>query len=454
MNELTDEQKAIINPSAWASAIIVAKAGSGKTTTIIKRAIHQSEIIDDWKDIAIISFTNKSVEDIRERLKSSNAHNIISLTFHSFLIQHVLSFTPLFRNKQTPFNFAQKVNNLEQWFEYVRDHQEIPVSRYPQNDYLLDFALCVLKEIPYVKKYLKCKFIAIYIDEAQDNNQLQYDIVEILVDLGVQVVLIGDENQTIYQFRGASAKKFLEMKGHPAFEDNVYRLTKNFRCHKLIDRCANSYTVPTTHNRDKKNNGVFICKLTQLDKIVEYFKKRNEGICFLFRGINGNNNENNRQVVADYNLPIITLPNLLANSSNPQPLTLLFRMFFGSYKDELEFIEYACSNLPDKLAKKIIRDLKYNPNIETLTQLNSYTHIYEEQDFDEILNIFNSNEAKQFYTLDSTKNFAMTIHSAKGLEFKNVIIMSSDFNKLNSNNSKELFYVACTRAQEKLIFIQ
>ncbi|MDP8034476.1 ATP-dependent helicase [Pasteurella atlantica] len=453
MFKLTDEQNAIINPEKWSSAIIVAKAGSGKTTTIIQRAINQSEVIIDWKSIAIISFTNKSVEDIRKKLKFSNAKNIISMTFHSFLMHHILSFRPLFRNKNISFDFDRKVSNLKEWVNYVNTNNKIPVSKDPKKDYLLEGALLALKQYPYIQKYLKYKFTAIYIDEAQDNNKLQYDIVKILLDLDIQVVLVGDENQTIYQFRGASADAFLKMKEHPKFQDNIYHLTKNFRCHELIDFCANSYTVPTEQNTDENKNGIYACKQTELTKIVSYFERKKEGICFLFRGIKGQNNESNRQIINNYGLPIITLPDIIVKSNNPQPLTLLFHMFFGSFKEELDFIEYVFPNLPNQQAKKIIKDLKYTPSAETLTQLNKYALIYEEKDFDEILNVFQNDEARQFYTLDSIKNFAMTIHSAKGLEFKNVIVMSRDFNNLNYDNSKELFYVACTRAKEKLIFI-
>lgn len=454
MNELTDEQKAIVNPDIWSSAIVVAKAGSGKTTTIINRAIHQAETLDDWRDIAIISFTNKSVEDIRRRLKFSNANNIISLTFHSFLIQHIFSFRPLFRNNKIYFNFAQRVNDFKEWGEYILCHKEIPVSVDPKNDYLLECALHIIYKYHYIRKYLQYKFVAIYIDEAQDNNQLQYDIVRVLVDLGIQVVLIGDENQTIYQFRGASADKFLAMKEHPAFKNNIYKLTRNFRCHHLIDSCANDYSIPKEDNCDDKGNGIFIRQIDQIGNEIDHLTE-NGGVCFLFRGINGTSNQKNRDIISKYSIPIISIPDIVSKSNNPEPLNLLFRMFFGDYKDDLEFIESIIPNIPNSIAEKIVKNFKNNPNKKTLTELNNYALVYEQNKLDEIINALNDNNVRNFYTLDFTKVFGMTIHSSKGLEFRNVVVISSDFNDLHYNNdTKKLFYVACTRAKEKLIFIK
>ena len=60
---------------------------------------------------------------------------------------------------------------------------------------------------------------------------------------------------------------------------------------------------------------------------------------------------------------------------------------------------------------------------------------------------------EKFYNLSSNKFVAMTIHSAKGLEFDNVVLYSPDFKNLQHDNVRKLFYVACTRAEKVLIFM-
>ncbi len=449
---LTKEQKEIINPNQWTSAMIIAKAGSGKTTTIIKRAINQAETLDVWKNIAIISFTNKSAEDLKERLKGKNVSNILAMTFHAFLIKHILSFTPLFRGKSLPFNFRRQVHTEKEWISHIQENQEIPVSSSAQDDYLMSYALHILKEgNPYICKYLKTKFEAIYIDEAQDNNQLQYDIVNILIELSIQVVMVGDEKQTIYQFRGANSERFSGMSKHPKFKDHIYTLKKNFRCHKLIDACANSYALPSGHNYDDNKNGIFICSSSNLEKVIDYGKNKNEGLCFLFRGTRGPFNHN-QEIINNYGLSLITPPEIVSRSSSPRLLILLFQMYFGDFRQEIYFIENIIPNVPRSTAHKLIENLKNNPTQDNLAQLNNYARAYDENDFNDIIDVLNCDNARQLYNFDTSKNFAMTIHTAKGLEFKNVILMASDFDDLNSTENRNLFYVACTRAEKKLFF--
>ncbi|STY81679.1 MULTISPECIES: UvrD-helicase domain-containing protein [Moraxella] len=103
---LTDEQKDIVEPEQFSSAMIIANAGSGKTNTLVRRAINQTKGIKPWKNIAIISFTNKSAGDILKKVKELNGSQIIAMTFHSFLLHHVLAFNEYFRSQKILFDFS------------------------------------------------------------------------------------------------------------------------------------------------------------------------------------------------------------------------------------------------------------------------------------------------------------------------------------------------------------
>ncbi len=460
--KLTDEQIAIIEPEEWTSAVITASAGSGKTTTIIRRAINQVETFvndEPWKNIAIISFTNKSADDIKKKVQELNGHNhnIVTMTFHAFLIHHILSFTQLFRGeKNIKFNFNCKSSSLEEWCYLVEESNIITNSIDKDNDYLFEYALKTLKDNPYIQTYLKNKFNAIYIDEAQDNNALQYDIVNKLLELEIQIVMVGDPKQTIFRFRGADSSKFIALENNTFFK--VHFLTKNFRCHEIINECANKNELPEKSKYDNHKNGVFVTTESKFqEKVITYFdKKDNEGLCFLFYGVKGNNNELNRKILEKYGLPLIVQPDVIAFSSSPFYLNQLFKMFFGGYKEELNYIENILHEIHPRKAKALLKNIKENPNHSTLIELNDYVGEYFENEFDKIISTFHSEEARQFYRIDTSSNFAMTIHSAKGLEFDNVVLMSHDFQDLNYRNSdtKNLFYVACTRAKKRLFFLK
>lgn len=287
----TDEQKVIIEPEQFSSAMIIANAGSGKTNTLVRRAINQAKQIPSWQNIAIISFTNKSADDVLKKVKQLNGSQIVALTFHSFLLHYVLAFDEMFRNKKVGFSFKNdnKSKSIEEWIDKVDSNQIMTGSTNPKNDYLFECSIYLLKNNPYIRKYLKTKFQAIYIDEAQDNNFLQYEIVELFLSFGIQIVLVGDPKQTIYGFRGADSQKFINMKNNQHFQNNIYELSQNFRCHTLIDDCAKNYTIPHADSISREDNtayGIFVKHSTEM--IVTKFneeKFNNEGLCFLFWSI-------------------------------------------------------------------------------------------------------------------------------------------------------------------------
>lgn len=105
------------------------------------------------------------------------------------------------------------------------------------------------------------------------------------------------------------------------------------------------------------------------------------------------------------------------------------------------------------VARNVIKSLKDTPSIYNIQELNKLVGLYSGEDFEEIINTFNSLEADRFYNISPTLSFAMTIHSAKGLEFNNVVMISNDFNSLNTEQDRNLFYVGCTRAKNRLFFM-
>ncbi|UQX77383.1 UvrD-helicase domain-containing protein [Mannheimia haemolytica] len=451
----TDEQKAIIEPEQFSSAMIIANAGSGKTNTLVRRAINQAKQIPSWQNIAIISFTNKSADDVLKKVKQLNGSQIVAMTFHSFLLHYVLAFDKNFRNKKVGFSFKNdnKAASVEEWIDKVNSNHIMTGSTNPKEDYLFEYSISLLRNNLYIRKYLKTKFQAIYIDEAQDNNVLQYEIVELFLSFGIQIVLVGDPKQTIYQFRGADSQKFIDMQNNEYFQNNIYKLSQNFRCHPLIDDCAKNYIIPQGNNCVRYEDiayGVFV-NFT-FDKVIETFNKEkfsDEGLCFLFWSTN-----KNKCLIEEFDLVAVKIPDFIENQENPEyqnHLDLLFKLYFSKSIEEVYFRENFLAHIPTKSANKLMRDFKNNLCIETLKNLNDEIGILIPEHYQEIINCIQLESTKQFYQLDKTQNIAMTIHSAKGLEFRNVVLQKSDFEKMNGNS--EMFYVACTRAEKRLFFV-
>lgn len=66
-----------------------------------------------------------------------------------------------------------------------------------------------------------------YIDEAQDNNEIQYKFIEIFLTLGINIFMVGDPSQSLYSFRGANSKVFLDYENREDFISK--KLNQNFR---------------------------------------------------------------------------------------------------------------------------------------------------------------------------------------------------------------------------------
>ncbi len=378
------------------------------------------------------------------------------MTFHSFLLQHVLAFSKMFKGKEVSFDFAKQVNSFQEWLQVIKEENIIPVASNPYNDYLFKCAILLIKRKPYILKYLKTKFVAVYIDEAQDNNMLQYEIVDILLSVAIQVVLIGDPDQTIYQFRGADDAIFNGLKEHEVFRKNVFPLTNNFRCHELINKCANSYQVPTEHEFIEENNktyGVFrtSSSIQEIKKVFEGEEYKGQRICFLFRSV-----KNNIEWIESNDIPIIQYPEIIQRQSLQSSIAILdalFETYYGDSYLELTFIDKFLPNIRMEKALLLVRNFKIKPSIVSFQALNECWKLFRLEDYDIIINDMLLDSTEKFYNLSSNKFVAMTIHSAKGLEFDNVVLYSPDFNNLQHDNVRKLFYVACTRAEKVLIFM-
>ncbi|WP_432481298.1 UvrD-helicase domain-containing protein [Moraxella sp. ZY200743] len=429
---LTDEQKDIVEPEQFSSAMIIANVGSGKTNALVRRAINQTKGIKPWKNIAIISFTNKSADDILKKVKELNGSQIIAMTFHSFLLHHVLAFNESFRSQKILFDFNpdNSSSSLKEWLSKVIDRKIMTSNGgKSKNDYLFEYAIKCLEQNKYIRRYLKIKFEAIYIDEAQDNNFLQYKIVELFLSYGIQVVLVGDPQQAIYGFRGADSQKFKSMANNPYFKDQVYQLSRNFRCHSLIDSCAKSYAIPQANSiscEDGTSYGVFAD--ISAEKLVEKFseeKFNNEGLCFLFWSTG-----KSRAIIKELDLALVKIPDFIESQQDSQYqnyLDSLFKLYFSKSIEEVYFKEKFLSHIHTRIARKLIQDFKNDLCIDTLKSLNDHVGIINPSHFSEIIDCINLDTTKQFYQLDKTQNIAMTIHSTKGLEFRNVVLQENDF---------------------------
>jgi len=291
-----------LNPSQFEAAssvngcyLIIAGAGTGKTRTLVYRVARLIELGHDPNSILLLTFTRKAANEMMKRasmLLDDRCSKIRGGTFHSFanltlrkyakVIGLNSSFTILdqgdsadvinlirsqdgfitkekrFPNKQTLNKvFSLSVNTGKKVEEIIENDYPhfLPLldkileikkifTEYKRRNNLLDYddLLVYLREFlfkggPAVKALLaEIKFVMV--DEYQDTNHLQSEIVKGLSQYSKNVMVVGDDSQAIYSFRGADFHNIMQF---PKLFDNVkiIKLEENYRSHQSILDFAN-----------------------------------------------------------------------------------------------------------------------------------------------------------------------------------------------------------------------
>jgi DNA helicase-2/ATP-dependent DNA helicase PcrA len=270
--ELNGEQHAVVTDLTTGPKLVLAGAGSGKTRVITYRVAYLLENGVGRENILMATFTNKAAREMLDRVSRLLQEDLRSFwggTFHSLanrilrkhgeLLGYRRDFTILdsqdarevmnLVRAESEVKFDQKrfpranllcsihsfVHNtvtpledvLVRRFPYYRPHlEEIDgiIAAYVkrkkqahQMDYddLLINLRRLLDEYPKVKEALQESFLHVLVDEYQDTNRLQSGIVETLADRHRNLMVVGDDSQSIYSFRGAEY-------------DNIYRFPERF----------------------------------------------------------------------------------------------------------------------------------------------------------------------------------------------------------------------------------
>ncbi|KAH0791242.1 ATP-dependent DNA helicase Rep [Histomonas meleagridis] len=259
MKQCSDEQRMAINSSIDKPVAIVACPGSGKTFTIINRIGHLIQSGFQPNELLVITFTRKASQELRERIKSIgvNITNFTVSTFHSFGLSILRKFGHLLN--LTKFNIISQSEQIGilQSISDAPFNKEIllklqiyktqglcsddlaPIfEKYNQQlrsqnscDYtdLITLPLELLKHNSEVLQYYQRRFKYALVDEMQDVSKVQFDLMKLIFGDRGRLTVVGDDDQTIYSWRGASSRLLLDF-------SNVYqnaiviRLTTCFRC--------------------------------------------------------------------------------------------------------------------------------------------------------------------------------------------------------------------------------
>lgn len=296
--------------------LILAGAGSGKTTVLVNRVEHiiSSRLATPWQVLAI-TFTNKAAGELRERLVNAigdEANDIWAYTFHSccsrilrrfgerigytnhFTIYDTDDSRRVMKQCQKQLGIEDKLINHKSILAEISRAKDSLISsdeykQTSQNDFrkskiaecyemyqkelkksdAMDFddiifnTVKLLEENEDVRDLYQTQFKYVMVDEYQDTNHAQYVLTSLLADKYKNICVVGDDDQSIYRFRGATIENILSFENHYKGA-KVIRLEENYRSTQNILDGANAVI---SHNKNRKGKTLFT-RSGSGDKIV------------------------------------------------------------------------------------------------------------------------------------------------------------------------------------------
>ena len=281
--------------------LILAGAGSGKTTVLINRIAYiiDQSLAKPWQILAI-TFTNKAAGELKERLTAmlgDTGGDVWAATFHStcarilrrdgdrigysshFTVYDTDDSKRLVKDCQKALNIDDKMishKSILSEISHAKDSMLSPADYqaaagsdfrlakigavyelYQKRlreadamdfDDLLGNTVELFRQCPDVLEYYQNRFHYIMVDEYQDTNQVQYEFVRLLAGKSKNLCVVGDDDQSIYKFRGATIENIMSFeKSYP--NAKVIRLEQNYRSTKNILNAANAVI---SNNEERK----------------------------------------------------------------------------------------------------------------------------------------------------------------------------------------------------------
>jgi ATP-dependent DNA helicase RecQ len=422
---LSPAQLQIINDSGNQYIVVAAGPGSGKTRLLVHK-LASLLLAEDVKheQLLMLTFSRAAATEFKKRLIEliGNAANFIEIkTFHSYCFDLLGRVGSLLESGNIISSAVEKIRSGE--IEPCRITKSVLV-----------------------------------VDEAQDMNKEEYELVQALIEQNdeMRVILVGDDDQNIYGFRGADAtymQKLITEKTAVKYE-----LTENYRSKDNIVSLANTW-ASTISNRLKTDPCFATAQQNGVIQITEY--AHNNLIVPVSGVISKAALSGSTCILTKTNEDAMLLSGLLLQQGVPTKLIQSNDGFSLSNLYELRYFSDIINGnadhplITDEDWENAKRQLNTHINASTKKDLvNAVIKAFEEtntvkkykSDWKSFL--FES-KMEDFLMVDSELVYASTIHKAKGKEFDNVYLLLKNYAP-DTDEDKRQFYVAITRAKSDL----
>ena len=285
--------------------MILAGAGSGKTRTLVARIQYllEEKRVSPYQVLAV-TFSNKAAKEMRERLANSSQINIGTLqvtTFHAFcarvlrmeatylglsknftiyddgetqaIIKAIMNKRGINQKETSPYTISAYIDGLKNLGYYPGLPKNEDVEKFAEDKRLFDIfmeyeaelhrsnavdfgslitgVLQLFRSFPEVLQKYQQKFKYVLVDEYQDTNRAQFELVQKISHNHRNICVVGDEDQSIYSWRGADIRNILDFENiFP--EAKLIKLEQNYRSSKKIIEAASEVISRNIARKGKK----------------------------------------------------------------------------------------------------------------------------------------------------------------------------------------------------------
>lgn len=424
-DSLSDVQRKIIDDKKSQYIVVAAGPGSGKTKVLVHK-LASLLLMEDVKheQLLMVTFSRAAATEFKKRLIEligNAAHFIDIKTFHSYC-----------------FDLLGKVGTIEKAGSIIKS----TVEKIKDNEV----------ELSRITKTV------LVIDEAQDMDHDEFELIKVLMEKNeeMRVIAVGDDDQNIYEWRGADSKYLLSFITEK--KATKYELITNYRSKSNLVSFSNQFVktitkrmkeIPVTANQiDNGNikivqykNGSLITPL--IDELLSIglsgttcvLTHTNEG-AFQIAGLLVKNGLKAKLIQSNEGFSLYNLEEI--------------RFFLNKLKLEEE--DFIISDSVWETAKReVIDKFKLSSKFEICYNLiKEFEAINTKRKYKSDLEVFiRESKMEDFFSENGETIFVSTIHKAKGKEFDNVFIMLENFDAREDKMKRQL-YVAMTRAKQKL----
>ena len=465
LNSLNNQQKLAVT-TLDGPLQVLAGAGSGKTkvlTTRIAYLLEQKKCFG--QQILCVTFTNKAANEMRERvLQLVNSRSVAFPwlgTFHSicnkmlrknaeavnlkpnFSIIDTLDQIKLIKNILDSENIDLKKNppkqiafQIDSWKNKALLPQEITLKNQEfhlknalqvyrvyqkklQTMNCVDFGdlilhvITILKKFEDIRKIYQNNFKYILVDEFQDTNYIQNLWLQLLTSENNNICVVGDDDQSIYSWRGAEVKNILNFKKEYKDTQSI-KLEQNYRSTKNILNTASSLIA---NNEDRLDKNIWSdLGDGEKVKVKSYFDGKNEAT-----GISDTIEQNLSKKYNLNNISILVRAAFQTREFEERfiKIGLPYRIIGGlkfyersEIKDALSYLRLVNQTNDDLSFERVVNKPKRSIGDSSLKKIHDYARIKDLSLFDASQEILKENILKP-KTVQNLKNFLIHIHSWK-----------------------------------------